>query len=73
MKHAKELPGNVWISLMDEAVKNGMMKAQLTGGEAMLHPDFDRIYLHLYSQFPTYRADCHPYIQVFHLEHKSDR
>lgn len=50
MKHAKELPGNVWISLMDEAVKNGMMKAQLTGGEAMLHPDFDRIYLHLYNK-----------------------
>ena len=50
MKHAKELPGSVWISLIDEAVKNGMLKAQLTGGEAMLHPDFDEIYLYLHNK-----------------------
>lgn len=50
MKGARELPGSVWVSLMDEAMESGMMKAQLTGGEALLHPDFDDIYLHLYDR-----------------------
>lgn len=50
MKNAEELPGNIWKSLMDEAIEHGMMKAQLTGGEAMLHPDFEDIYLHLYEK-----------------------
>lgn len=50
MKDAEELPGSFWISLIDEAIENGMMKAQLTGGEAMMHPDFDDIYLHLYNK-----------------------
>lgn len=50
MKEARELPGSLWINLIDQAIEHGMMKAQLTGGEAMLHPDFDDIYLHLYNK-----------------------
>lgn len=50
MKDAKELPGKFWIDLMDQAIEHGMMKAQLTGGEAMMHPDFEDIYLHLYGK-----------------------
>lgn len=38
-----------WLSLVDEAISMGMLNAQLTGGEAMLHPDFDEIYLYLFE------------------------
>lgn len=43
----KMLSGTQWIGLIDEAVDYGMMSCVLTGGEAMTHPDFWRIYLHL--------------------------
>ena len=43
----KILTGDQWINLIDQAVDAGMMHAVITGGEAMLHPEFDRIYLHL--------------------------
>lgn len=47
MGERKLLTGEQWIRLIDEAVELGMMNAEVTGGEAMLHPDFDAIYLHL--------------------------
>jgi len=44
------LTGEQWIDLIDQAVDAGLMYALLTGGEALLHPDFDRIYLHMLSK-----------------------
>jgi len=41
------LSGDQWISIMQEAVKRGMLSALLTGGEALTHPDFHRIYMFL--------------------------
>lgn len=41
------LTGDEWIDIMDQAIDMGMMRATLTGGECMLHPDFWRIYEHL--------------------------
>lgn len=38
-----------WIRIIEEAIDAGMMHCQLTGGEAMLHPGFDEIYMHLYN------------------------
>ncbi len=47
MKGKKELSGDVWIKIMDEAIEKGMLFALLTGGECMMHKDFRKIYLHL--------------------------
>ena len=47
MKGRELLRAKDWISLADQAIDMGMISAELTGGEAMLHPDFDEIYLHL--------------------------
>lgn len=41
------LSGDEWIALMDEAISAGMIYALLTGGEALTHPDFWKIYRHL--------------------------
>ena len=41
------LSGEQWISIMDEAIGQGMISALLTGGEALTHPDFRKIYEHL--------------------------
>lgn len=41
------LTGDQWITLMDEAISAGLLYALLTGGEALTHPDFWRIYDHL--------------------------
>ena len=41
------LSGDQWISIMDQAFDLGMFSALLTGGEALTHPDFFRIYRHL--------------------------
>lgn len=41
------LTGDEWINIMDQAIDMGMVRATLTGGECMLHPDFKRIYAHL--------------------------
>lgn len=41
------LNGDQWISIMDQAFDLGMFSALLTGGEALTHPDFFRIYRHL--------------------------
>ena len=46
-KVGKELSGDEWIRIAREAVENGMLNILLTGGEAVLHPDFKRIYLAL--------------------------
>ncbi len=44
------LSGDQWIALMGQAIEHGMMTALLTGGEAMTHPDFRKIYLYLIEQ-----------------------
>ena len=44
------LSGEQWIDLMRQAIDHGMMIALLTGGEAMTHPDFRKIYLYLIEQ-----------------------
>ena len=36
-----------WIDLMQQAIDAGMIGALLTGGEAMMHPGFDELYLFL--------------------------
>lgn len=41
------LSGDEWIALMDEAISAGMIYALLTGGEALTHPDFWKIYRYL--------------------------
>ena len=46
----KLLSGEQWIGIMRQAVSRGMMNALVTGGEAMTHPDFKKIYLYLKSQ-----------------------
>ena len=43
----KILSGDQWIALIDQAAEAGLMHVLLTGGEAMLHPDFENIFLHL--------------------------
>ena len=41
------LSGEQWISLIQQAIDEGMMEAMLTGGEAMTHPAFWDIYMYL--------------------------
>lgn len=41
------LSGQQWMHIMRQAVEQGMLEATLTGGEALLHPDFDDIILFL--------------------------
>lgn len=41
------LSGEQWISLIRQAINHGMLHALLTGGEAMTHPDFWKIYQYL--------------------------
>lgn len=50
------LDGDRWIDLMGQAIENGMMIALLTGGEAMTHPDFKRIYMYLIDQGMSVRV-----------------
>ena len=44
---SRMLSGARWINLINQAISRGMIKAVLTGGEAMTHPDFRKIYMHL--------------------------
>ena len=44
------LPSDVWIKCIDDACRSGMLFAQITGGECLTYPDFDRVYLYLLSQ-----------------------
>ncbi|HBL41714.1 MAG TPA: hypothetical protein DDY98_09310 [Ruminococcaceae bacterium] len=46
---AKLLTVEEWKSLIKQAHDAGMRTATLTGGECLLHPDFDEIYLYLQS------------------------
>lgn len=46
----KMLTGEKWKQIMQDAINHGMMYALLTGGEAMMHPDFDDLYLFLREQ-----------------------
>ena len=39
-----------WKNIMDQAIAEGMLHATLTGGEALLYPGFDELYLHLMEQ-----------------------
>ena len=43
----KMLTGDQWKRIIDQAVEHGMLFALLTGGEAMMHPEFRDIFLHL--------------------------
>lgn len=43
----KMLSAEQWKTIMQNAIDHGMIYALLTGGEAMLHPDFDELYLFL--------------------------
>ena len=47
MEGRKVLRAPEWLARLAAGVVGGMMSAPLTGGEALLHPDFDEIYLHL--------------------------
>ena len=49
------LSGEQWISLMQDAIDEGMISAMLTGGEAMTHPDFWDIYSYLINHGITVR------------------
>ena len=44
------LKGEQWISIFDEAIECGMISAILTGGEAMTHPDFWKLYDYLFEK-----------------------
>lgn len=46
----KMLPKETWFALIDDACENGMVQAELSGGECLTHPDFREIYLHLHSK-----------------------
>lgn len=43
----KMLTGEQWKRIMQQAIDQGLLFALLTGGEAMLHPDFEELYLFL--------------------------
>ena len=47
MGDRRELTTQEWISIIDQAVEQGMLYALLTGGECMLHEGFKEIFLHL--------------------------
>jgi MoaA/NifB/PqqE/SkfB family radical SAM enzyme len=53
---ARMLSGDEWIGLMGQAIDHGMMTALLTGGEAMTHPDFKKIYMYLIEQGVSVRV-----------------
>ena len=44
------LSGQKWIELIDKAIEKGMFSCLVTGGEAMMHPDFWDIYMHLINK-----------------------
>jgi len=46
VKH-RMLSGEQWLSIIQQAIDEGMMEALLTGGEAMTHPAFWDIYMYL--------------------------
>lgn len=51
MNKAKHrLSGEKWISIIDELEKEGTFWLLITGGEPLLHPDFEKIYTHAYKK-----------------------
>jgi MoaA/NifB/PqqE/SkfB family radical SAM enzyme len=46
VKH-QMLSGEQWLTIIQQAIDEGMMSAMLTGGEAMTHPAFWDIYMYL--------------------------
>lgn len=50
------LSGDEWIDIMRQAIELGLMNAVLTGGEAMTHPDFRKIYMYLMEQGVSVRV-----------------
>lgn len=50
LRGRKLLSADDWERVMSEAIDAGMMYATLTGGECLLHPDFERLYLFLHSK-----------------------
>ncbi len=50
IKGRKLLTAAEWESIMAQAVDSGMIFAALTGGECLMHPDFERLYLFLYNK-----------------------
>ena len=49
-RHQSVLSTERWKQIMSQAIDAGMIDALLTGGEAMLHPGFDELYLYLQSE-----------------------
>lgn len=47
---SKELSTEEWKRIFDEAVKQELLFATLTGGECLLRPDFKELYLHLWKK-----------------------
>lgn len=47
---SKELSTDEWKQIFDEAVKQELLFATLTGGECLLRPDFKELYLHLWKK-----------------------
>lgn len=45
-KARKTLSGDKWCSIIDELVKEQTFWLLITGGEPLLHPDFEQIYMH---------------------------
>lgn len=50
MKGCPVLSADEWEKIMAQAVDSGMMFATLTGGECLIYPDFERLYLYLYNK-----------------------
>lgn len=46
----QELSTEQWKAIMDQAFDNGMMFANLTGGECLVRSDFKELYLHLWNK-----------------------
>lgn len=46
----KILSTQEWLSIIRRAVDAGMMRAELTGGECLIHPGFKEIYEYLFSR-----------------------
>lgn len=44
------LSADEWESIMAQAIDSGMMFAALTGGECLVYPEFERLYLYLYNK-----------------------
>lgn len=50
MQGRKEMDGEDWIKIIDQAIDRGMLFALVTGGECMLHKDFRKIFLYLHER-----------------------